>query len=127
MDTHIRKPRQALNKAYLKVRPIRSEMDRFKANLIHLLDHINESESEEHHKNLVADFLKKTWYDPNHFINTKGRNDQVIHNGNKDSTVGSPAGIKEKQVDDRYLQDRCGHLSECRKPGAKARDAQAYF
>lgn len=34
-------------------------------------------------------FLKKTYYDPNHFINTKGRNDLVIHNGpNANSTVG---------------------------------------
>ncbi|HZV69898.1 MAG TPA: Eco57I restriction-modification methylase domain-containing protein [Saprospiraceae bacterium] len=88
MNTLILKPRQALNKAYLKVRPIRSEIDRFKTNLIHLLDHINATESEEHHKNLVADFLKRTWYDQQHFINTKGRNDLVIHNGNKDSTVG---------------------------------------
>src|SRR5690606_2722020 len=31
----------------------------------------------------------KTYYEPNHFINTKGRNDLVIHNGNKaKSTVG---------------------------------------
>lgn len=81
-------PRQSLNKAFLKARPIRSEIDTFKTNLIHLLDHINTTESEEHHKNLVADFLKKTWYDPLHFINTKGRNDLVIHNGNRDSTVG---------------------------------------
>jgi adenine-specific DNA-methyltransferase len=48
--------------------------------LIALLDTINEAESEEFHKNLVADFLKNTWYAPNHFINTKGRNDLVIHN-----------------------------------------------
>ena len=33
MSTSILKPRQALNKAYLKVRPIRSDMDRFKTNL----------------------------------------------------------------------------------------------
>jgi len=40
-------------------------------------------------KNLVTDFLKKTYYEPNHFINTKGRNDLVIHNGNKaKSSVG---------------------------------------
>jgi len=54
-----------------------------------LLDQINESESEEFHKNLVSDFLKKSGYDPNHFINTKGRYDLVIHNGkNAKSTVG---------------------------------------
>ncbi len=52
-------------------------------------DAINSVESEEFHKNLVIDFLKKTYYDPNYFINTKGRNDLVIHNGNNAaSTVG---------------------------------------
>ena len=86
---HILKPRKALNKAYLKVKPNRSEIEQFKQNLIELLDRTNETESEEFHKNLVTDFLKRTWYHPNHFINTKGRTDLVIHNGNKaKSSVG---------------------------------------
>lgn len=83
------KPRKALNKAFLKVKPNRSEIENFKTNLIQLLDRINDAESEEFHKNLVIDFLKKTYYEPNHFINTKGRNDLVIHNGNNaSSSVG---------------------------------------
>ncbi|HMP22291.1 MAG TPA: hypothetical protein PKC39_15125, partial [Ferruginibacter sp.] len=83
------KPRKALNKAFLKVKPNRTEIEGFKNNLITLLDRTNDTESEEFHKNLVSDFLKKTYYDPNHFINTKGRNDLVIHNGqNANSTVG---------------------------------------
>lgn len=83
------KPKKALNKAFLKVKPNRTEIEGFKTNLIQLLDRINDTESEEFHKNLVIDFLKKTYYDPNHFINTKGRNDLVIHNGKKaKSTVG---------------------------------------
>ncbi len=82
-------PKKALNKAFLKVKPNRTEIESFKTNLIQLLDRTNETESEEFHKNLVIDFLKKTYYDPNHFINTKGRNDLVIHNGNKaSSSVG---------------------------------------
>jgi adenine-specific DNA-methyltransferase len=75
-------PRKALNKAFLKVKPIRTDIERFKSNLISLLDRSNDTESEEFHKNLVTDFLKKTYYDPNHYINTKGKNDLVIHNGN---------------------------------------------
>ena len=83
------KPKKALNKAFLKVKPNRTEIEGFKTNLIQLLDRINDTESEEFHKNLVIDFLKKTYYDPNHFINTKGRNDLVIHNGtNASSSVG---------------------------------------
>jgi adenine-specific DNA-methyltransferase len=83
------KPRKALNKAFLKAKSNRNEIDCFKSNLIRLLDTTNETESEEFHKNLVSDFLKRTYYDPQHFINTKGRNDLVIHNaGNANSTVG---------------------------------------
>ncbi len=83
------KPRKALNKAFLKVKPSRAEFEEFKGNLITLLDRINDTESEEFHKNLLSDFLKDTYYKQNHFINTKGRNDLVIHNGqNASSTVG---------------------------------------
>ena len=89
MEIKILKPRKALNKAFLKIKPNRTEIDSFKTNLIQLLDRTNETESEEFHKNLVSDFLKKTYYEPNHYINTKGRNDLVIHNGNKaKSSVG---------------------------------------
>lgn len=83
------KPRKALNKAFLKVKPIRSEIEGFKTHLITLLNRTNETESEEFHKNLVSDFLKDTYYKQNHFINTKGRNDLVIHNGqNANTSVG---------------------------------------
>lgn len=86
----IQSPRKALNKAFLKVKPNRTEIESFKTNLIQLLARTNDTESEEFHKNLVIDFLKKTYYEPNHFINTKGRNDLVIHNGNN---AGSSVGI----------------------------------
>ncbi|RKE95419.1 DUF7149 domain-containing protein [Ichthyenterobacterium magnum] len=89
MELKILKPRKAINKAFLKIKPNRTKIESFKTNLIQLLDRTNDRESEEFHKNLVSDFLKKTYYEPNHFINTKGRNDLVIHNGNKaKSTVG---------------------------------------
>ena len=55
------KPRIALNKAFLKIKPNRSDIEQFKANLIQLLDRTNDTESEEFHKNLVIDFLKKTY------------------------------------------------------------------
>jgi len=83
------KPRQAFNKAFLKVKPIRFEIEIFKSNLIKLLDRTKENESEEFHKNLVSDFLKDTYYKQNHFIHTKDRNDLVIHNGpNANTSVG---------------------------------------
>lgn len=83
------KPIQALNKAFLKLKPNRTEIEGFKTHLITLLGRINDTESEEFHKNLVSDFLKDTYYKQNHFINTKGRNDLVIHNGpNANTSVG---------------------------------------
>src|SRR5690348_9385772 len=84
------KPKKALNKAFLKVKPNRTDIECFKANLIQLLDRTNDTESEEFHKNLVSDFLKKTYYDSAYFINTKGRKDLVIHNGNN---AASPVGV----------------------------------
>lgn len=60
-------PRQALNKAFLKVKPNRTEIERFKTNLKTLLVQINPAESEEFHKNLIADFLKNTYYQENYF------------------------------------------------------------
>lgn len=83
-------PRMALNKAFLKLKPSRIEIDKFKIYLSALLDNSTAGESEEFHKNEIADFLKNTYYAPRHFINTKGRNDLVIHNGD---TVKSHVGI----------------------------------
>jgi adenine-specific DNA-methyltransferase len=89
MELKILKPRRAINKAFLKIKPNRTEIESFKINLIQLLDRTNDIETEEFHKNLVIDFFKKTYYEPNHFVNTKGKTDLVIHNGDKaKSNVG---------------------------------------
>ena len=89
MEINKLNPKKALKPAFRKVKPNRIEIDGFKANLTQLIEGINNTESEEFHKILVIDFLKKTYYDSNYFINTKGRNDLVIHNGAKPgSTVG---------------------------------------
>ena len=53
MKLAILKPSKALNLAFRKVKPQRTEFESFKANLIHLLDQINLKESEEFHKNII--------------------------------------------------------------------------
>ncbi|MCX6276652.1 MAG: hypothetical protein NT004_00975 [Bacteroidetes bacterium] len=73
-------PRKSLNKAYLRIKPFRTEIDLFKRNLIKLLDGLDETESEEHLKNDLNDFLRDTFYQK-FYINTKSRNDLVIHIG----------------------------------------------
>ncbi|MEI8224655.1 MAG: TaqI-like C-terminal specificity domain-containing protein [Bacteroidota bacterium] len=100
MEINLLSLRKSINKAYLKVKPERSQIETFKKNIISLYDQINESESEEFHKNIISEFLKNTYYSPYHYINTKGRADLVIHNG-KDTTT--PVGV----------------LFETKKPGNK--------
>lgn len=108
-------PRKALNKAFLKIKPNRSGIELFKSNLITLLNHAGK-EREEFHKNLIADFLKNTYYSPNHFINTKDSKDLVIHTGKEASSpVGviieakSPANkaemLSEKNLNSKALQE----------------------
>jgi len=81
MKLELIKPIKALNKAYLKEKVSRNHIELFKKNLQQLLSRINEQESEEHLKNVIADFLKDTWYKDQFEINTKDRNDLVIHTG----------------------------------------------
>jgi len=45
MDLKELKPRKALKKAFLKVKPNRIEIENFKTNLIQLLDRANDTES----------------------------------------------------------------------------------
>ena len=84
--------KQSLNKAFIKCRPQRAQIEKFKAAFVTLLDGINynPSEREEFLKNLAADFFKKTWYDPHYYINTSGSIDLVIH---EDKTAQSPIGV----------------------------------
>ena len=60
MQHNILRPRQALNKAYLRLKTSRTEIEQFKTALRTLLDSINLAESEEHVKNHLRDFLKGT-------------------------------------------------------------------
>ena len=86
---------QKVLKAFLKQKPLRSEIDLFKKNLIILLDKITliekrvKDESEEHLKNDVRDFLRDTYYKETSAINTKDKKDLVIHiSKTTDSEVG---------------------------------------
>ena len=88
-------PKKAL-KAFLKQKPLRSEIDLFKTNLIALLDKISiiekrpTDESEEHLKNDLRDFLRDTYYKDTNAINTKDKKDLVIH---LDKTTDSEVGV----------------------------------
>ena len=112
MNLVISNPRKSLNKAFLKQKPLRSEIELFKANLIHLLDKVDEIEREENQKNHILHFLRDTYYKDTNEINTKDTKDLVIHLGksNKDK-VGVIIEAKkqgqdtmEQQVDELVYQ-----------------------
>jgi hypothetical protein len=91
---------QALNNTFRRLKTNREAVDRFKTQLLLLLDSVNDKGTEEFHKNLLIEFLKETYYNlkdkPKHFINTKGRNDLVIHNGETAKTsVGVIIEVKK--------------------------------
>jgi hypothetical protein len=87
--------KKSLKKAYRKQRPTRGEIEQLKLELANLLKEANPKESEEYHKGLLRDFLKKTAYS-DYFINTKDRSDLVIHNG-KDSRSSVGVIIETKR------------------------------
>jgi len=93
--------RKSINPAFLKIKPHRDEIEKFKISLQQLLNRIDTQESEEHNKNDLIDFFKKTYYDPDYYINTYHRKDLVIHSG-KDSS--SPIGviIETKSPSNKY-------------------------
>ena len=90
MQLHTKRPAAALNKAYLKIAVNRIDIDRFKDNLRQVFERINATEREENFKNIVADFLKDTYYKPFNEINTKYDNDLVIYHG---ETYKSAVGV----------------------------------
>lgn len=91
-------PSQVLNDAYRKQSLSLEQVEKFKKNIIILFSRINDSESEEHNKNIIADFLKDTYYKTSNEINTNQRKDLVIHNGPK-------------------ATDAVGVIIEAKKPG----------
>jgi len=82
--------RKSLNYAYLKAGASQEAIDKFKIQATKLLNSLQINESEEFHKNSLSDFFKESYYKDKHYINTKGKNDLVIHN---DKTANSSVGI----------------------------------
>ena len=115
MEISLLNLRNSINKAYLKVKPNRTQIETFKKNITNLFDQIKESESEEFHKNIISEFLKNTYYSPNNYINTKGRSDLVIHNGkDSNSTVGvlfevKKPGNKSEMPTCKYINTKAFH------------------
>ncbi len=107
MKLNAQTPKITLNKAFLKQRPLRSEIELFKANLKTLLGKVEAKESEENKKNHVRDFLLDTYYKDKNEVNTKDRKDLVIHLGKtNDSNVGVIIEAKTPESPDRVKPDK---------------------
>ena len=88
MKLNIKIPIQTINKSYQKNKISRIDFDNFKAQLEVIIKKIDADESEEQLKNVLIQFLKNTFYQNNE-VNTKGRTDLAIYNGESNkSTVG---------------------------------------
>ncbi|MCA4777904.1 DUF7149 domain-containing protein [Empedobacter stercoris] len=84
---------KALNPAYRKFKPQRSDIEKFKTELVNCIDAIGISdekgESEEHLKEPIKRFFQNTFFEKN-LINTKDRIDLAIY---LDSTAKSDVGV----------------------------------
>lgn len=86
-------PQKSLSAAFYKLPVLQSEIEKLSSNLKTYINQGKDDESEEYHKGLIKDFLANTWYNPDYSVNTNGREDLVIYNGN--GTESKPAVIIE--------------------------------
>ncbi|WP_421774230.1 DUF7149 domain-containing protein [Gracilimonas sp.] len=89
MQLQTKTVRQGINKAYLKVNVKRADLDAFKLEATKYLNQIEEagSESEEHLKGYLKDFLSKSFYEGEEkLVNTSDRIDLAIYSGKTTSS-----------------------------------------
>ena len=120
MKLDIIKPNTALNRAYYKQSLNRQDVELFKTNLKRMFSRIDKSESEEHNKNIVSDFLKDTYYKPDYEINTARRQDLVVHLGK--SNTDPVAVIIEAKSPSNNLE-----MINADKPNVKALHELAHY
>lgn len=79
MRLRLRKPAQALDKAYAKQSIAQERMDAFRGALARLFSRVDETESEEHQKTIVAEFLHDAFYAAEHFeLSFQGPIDLIV-------------------------------------------------
>src|SRR5258705_50488 len=89
-------PSKSLNKAYLKEKVGRKNIELFKQNLHSLLEKAKPNLSEETIKDYLTQFLRTTWYNPDHAITINNvRQDLCIHTGKSTEHVGVIVEVKK--------------------------------
>lgn len=110
-------PKKAVNAAFYRLPVLQTEMERLKSNFEIYLKSGKADESEEFHKNLIKDFLANTFFSPDYAVNTNGREDLVIFNGN--NAASKPAVIIEAKSPTNLAEmfsennRNCKALQEC--------------
>ncbi len=108
MQLNILTPFKSLNKAYLKEKVSRNNVELFKHELLQLFSKSEATFSENTLKDFITEFLRNTWYNPNHAITiNKERKDLSIHTGKvaKDP-VGVIAEIKKIGSQEMISQEK---------------------
>ncbi|MBO6586048.1 MAG: class I SAM-dependent DNA methyltransferase [Gracilimonas sp.] len=103
MQLQTKTVRQGINKAYLKVNVKRADLDAFKIEATRYLNQIEEagSESEEHLKNYLKDFLSRSFYEREEkLVNTSDRIDLAIYSG-KTTSSSVDVIIEAKRPDNK--------------------------
>ena len=110
-------PKKAVNAAFYRLPVLQAEMERLKNNFEIYLKSGKADESEEFHKNLIKKFLEDTFFSPDYAVNTNGREDLVIFNGN--NAASKPAVIIEAKSPTNLTEmfsennKNCKALQEC--------------
>jgi adenine-specific DNA-methyltransferase len=99
MRLQVRKPAQALEKAYAKQPITQERFDPFRLALARLFDRLDETETEAYQRNLVAGFLSESFYVPGEFaVLPHEQADWVIQ-----STVASEDALPEAVIEVRKV------------------------
>ena len=110
-------PKKSINPVFFKQPVPQKKIEKLKEAFSVYLSAGKPEESEEFHKNLIKDFLANTWFTPDYSVNTNGREDLVIFNGN--STNSKPAVIIEAKSPANSAEmfsennPNCKALQEC--------------
>src|SRR5574344_2963907 len=102
--------KSALSKLLIRQKPLTSNFEYFCECLNNFVKQINPSESEEFNKNLIAEFLGKSFYGKTNHINTKDRIDLAIY-ANTQNTSAVQVIIEVKSPSNRTEFSTCENIN----------------
>jgi hypothetical protein len=98
MRLQLRKPFQALNKAYARQALSELQLEAFRGALLRMISRVDEKESEAYQQTIVAGFLKETFYADGFSIDTNGAVDLILQSGSIDTRSATSVWIETRKV-----------------------------